>query len=91
MLFSKEFKLTVVHDCTTTTINTKTIRAMTMIVDQTSDQQDITFTNTKAVASVDPNYCGSIAYTLDPHPFYLTIAGTILTLNHVTPSDVVAA
>lgn len=80
-----EFTIEIKHPCRGTTINTRTLSSMAVLVSQ-STTQDIWFTDTVAINRSDSTFCGTRSFSISPSHSFLSISGSTLTLatNSVT-------
>jgi hypothetical protein len=86
------FTITVVSDCTLTSLTDRAFSNMQSYVSQTSDSQSLVFYDLIGSSHSDPNppaYCGTRTYTLNPAYTFLTISygPDILILFTANPAD----
>jgi hypothetical protein len=82
------FTITVLSDCTTTTLTTRTVNAMTYGVTLAATSQNIFYADAVSTAHSNPTYCGPRTYTLTPSKTWWSVASDTLTVQTSTLSDV---
>jgi len=75
------FTLTILHDCTITTLTNRALSGMTAYVLATTDSQSVEFQDSTGTGRGSVAYCGPRTYSLSPALAFLSISGTTLTLN----------
>ena len=87
-----EFNLTILSDCLSTTLTSKTIIAMTNSVSTAAVTQNVSIADSIATSHSIPAHCGARTYNFNPSLSFLTLTGTdtsmTLSLYTTNPTDV---